>query len=923
MRFPRLLTLIILIGMSFPSLAQRTHTRFDADWKFYLDPNSVGGGNDIAEWMWWPVDGTVDSNAPRLDLNGDQQMQRVAAGADVFHGRRGFAWFQVVVNKQIAPALLNRTVLHFESVDDNATVYLNGVRILHHEGWNDPFDVPLTTWRPGPNTLTVLVENTDGPGGIGSTRFETLEIGHELPKQARPGFADSAWRTVHLPHDYVIEGAFSKNVDAGHGALPTGTAWYRKSFTLPKLAKGKSVWVDFDGAFSDAKVWFNGVFLGEHRSGYTGFRFDLAKYAKFGAKNVLAVHLDARKTEGWWYEGGGIYRHVWLTIADSVHVAPLGGVYVTTKVANVLGKPKAEVTAQVTVDNTAATANRSILKTTLIGPNGKVVASAKTSLNLAGKQTGIALQKLAEPAAKLWSLERTSMYTLRTQVLRDGNIVDSVDTPFGIRTIRFDVNKGFFLNEKPVKLKGTCNHQDFAGVGIGMPDSVLDWRIRKLKSMGSNAYRCSHNEVAPELLDACDRLGMLVMDENRELGDTWSGKANPNTTTNDLSDLRQEVFRDRNHPSVILWSIGNEEWSIQTNPAGTRIGNALVAAVHAIDPTRLVTAALNGGHDSYFSKTLDLEGFNYGPGGYVPYHRAEPNHPMFGSETASTTTTRGIYEVDKVRGYVPAYDTQGSDTAEAAWEPIAREPYNAGGFVWTGFDYKGEPSPYGWPCVNSHFGIIDLAGFPKDIFYYYKAWWGDKPSVHVFPHWNWAGSEGKPIDVWVFGNGDEVELILNGRSLGRKANPAYEHLSWNVPYEPGQLVAMSYKNGKLVATDAVTTTGAPAALRVTTSRTKLVGDNEDTTMLEVSVVDAQGRVVPTADNKVSFTLTGPAWVSGVGNGDPSCHEPDRANTRSAFNGYVLGLIQAKSSTGVVIVTISSPGLKTTSVVLQIAKGKEN
>ena len=902
--------------------AQRVHQRFDANWKFKPEPNSMAAPNEIPEWLWRPVEGRPDTDAPTTELAGNQVWLRAHAGDDVFHGRRGFAWFDVILTKTIPPGKKGRIALHFESVDDNATVYINGKRVLHHEGWNDPFDVPLNSWTDGQNDVRVLVENTDGPGGISAVRFVELDSEVGQPNEAKPTYKDAAWRTVHLPHDYVIEGIFAEQFDAGHGALARGSAWYRKSFDLPRSAIRKSVWVDFDGAFSDAHVWFNGAYLGAHRSGYTGFRFDLQRYAHFGGSNVLAVHLDARKTEGWWYEGGGLYRHVWLTIADPVHVAPAGGVYVTTKVVGVSSRPSADISAQLTIDNTKSVLDRLTVRATVVSPTGRIVATKTTPLRLAGKQTGVIVPILSESSAKLWSLNHPQLYVLRTEVLRGDKVVDATDTPFGIRTIRFDAAKGFFLNEKPIKLKGTCNHQDFAGVGIGLTDSILAWRIRKLQSMGSNAYRCSHNEVAAELLDACDRLGMLVMDENRELGDTFSGKASPTTKTDDLSDLRQEVLRDRNHPSVIMWSIGNEEWSVQTDPAGERIGKVMVAAVHALDPTRPVSAALNGGHGSYLSKTLDLEGFNYGPGEYSRYHNVHPDHPMFASETASTTTTRGIYAIDKVRGYVPAYDANGTDTAQRAWEPIAREPYNAGGFVWTGFDYKGEPTPFGWPCVNSHFGILDLAGFPKDLFYYYKAWWGEAPAVHVFPPWNWAGKEGQPIDVWVFGNGDSVELFLNGKSLGRKPNPPYEHLSWQVSYMPGKLEARTYSHGKLIATDAVSTAGAPAGLKVVTDRLKLIGDNEDTTMIEVAIVDAQGRVVPTAANNVSFSVSGPAWIAGVGNGDPSSHEPDRASSRHAFNGHCLGLIQAKGQAGIVVVQVTSPGLKQATLRLTVAAGKD-
>lgn len=920
----RRLASFLIVFLAAAAFGSRDRIRFDADWRFKLEPHAPTALNEAPEWQWYAVADKPLESATAPPPPPIQAPVRIAhAGEDVFHGRRGYAWFATTL-RHTPTGTKGRVVLHFESVDDNATVYINGHRVLYHEGWNEPFDVPLDSVQDGQAfTVQVLVQNTDGPGGIGAVSFQTVESPENQPREAQSGFFDKTWRTVHLPHDFVIEGAFSPNEDAGHGSLPKGSAWYRKTFALPRTAKGKSVWLDFDGAFSDAHVWLNGVYLGSHRSGYTGFRFDIAKYAKPGGTNVVAVHVDSRKTEGWWYEGGGLYRHVWLTITDPIHITPLGGVYVTSKVSHATSsRPAADVTAWVQVDNTLPKTESCTLKTILVDPDGRSRAVAIRKLRLLGKQTGVTAARFHDSDARLWSLEKPRLYALRTEVIRNGHVVDSVDTPFGIRTIRFDPNRGFLLNDRPVKLKGTCNHQDFAGVGIGMPDSVLAWRIKKLKGMGSNAYRCSHNEVASELLDACDRLGMLVMDENREFGDTYAGKANEGTTANDLSDLRQEIYRDRNHPSVILWSICNEEFGVQSTPAGGRIGKAMVDTVHGIDPTRPVTAALNGGHGSYLSDVLDVEGFNYGPAGYPRYHRAHPNHPMFASETASTTTDRGIYSVDKQRGYVPAYDTGGSDTAEAAWEPIAREPYNAGGFVWTGFDYKGEPTPYGWPCVNSHFGILDMCGFPKDNYYYYKAWWGDAPLVHIEPHWNWAGKEGQPIDVWTFANGDEVELSLNGRSLGRKPNPAYEHQSWHVPYEPGRLVAKTYRGGRLIASDAVETTTAPAALRVTTDRTHLSGDDEDTTMLEVSVVDSKGRVVPTADNLIRFTLTGPAWVSGVGNGDPSCHEPDRASRRHAFNGRALGLIQAKTGQGKVVVTISSAGLKPARIVLEVTPGRD-
>jgi beta-galactosidase len=885
----------------------------DANWRFSLTPESTTPApNVVGSWNWRPLPDKIDTDAATLNaLVGGvpaPEWQTAHSGDDVFHGRIGFALFETTLTPDAGKKLL-----HFESVDDNATVYLNGRRVVHHEGWNDPFDVSLKSIPPGqPIVIDVVDENIDGPGGIGPVSFAQDDTVSASP-QAQPKFDDSSWRIVQVPHDFVIEGKFNQAVDANHAALPRGKAWYRRSIDLPRSARGKDVWVDFEGAFADAHVWWNGHYLGSHRSGYTGFRFDLSRFAHFGGKNELSVHLDAGKTEGWWYEGGGIYRHVWLTIANPVHIAPLGGVYITTNVPNPLAAhPKASITIQTRLEGLSKGPVKVIQK--LFRPDGRLAGTGSSQLEYPYIQSSLTLRDLN---ASLWSLQHPALYSLRTELSIRGRIVDSVETPFGVRTIRFDANRGFFLNGRPVKLQGTCNHQDFAGVGIGMPDSVLEWRVRKLQSIGCNAYRCSHNEVAPELLDYCDRLGMLVMDENREFGDSRSGKANEHTTTNDLSDFTQEILRDRNHPSVIMWSLCNEEFAVQTTPAGGRIATIMGALAHQLDPTRPVTAALNGGHGHSMSAALDLEGFNYGPWEYPSYHAKHPHQPIFASETASTLTTRGEYANDKSRGMVQAYDREGSDTAENAWQPVAEEPYNAGAFVWTGFDYKGEPTPYSWPNISSNFGILDSCGFLKDNAFYYKAWWGTQPIVHIEPHWNWPGKEGQPINVWVFGNGDTVELFLNGESLGKKPMPKYRHIEWSVPYAPGALVARSYVNGKLTATDRVETTGSPAALKVTTLKSTIPANGEECSMLEVSVVDAAGRTVPSASNVIRFSASGPARIVGVGNGDPTSHEPDRASVRHAFHGLCLGIAQASNRPGTVLVSVSSPGLRSASIRLNV------
>ena len=879
--------------------SSRQHILMDADWRFNQD-KSTALFNPTAASAWrWRVGQPGEEaamTAAALDTTGGD-WKDAATGDDVFHGRAGFAWFRATL-----PALTaarGRT-LHFEGVDDNATVYLNGQKLTHHEGWNDPFDVPLdAAWNAaGPNTLTVLVENTAGGGGITAAATLGVTPAGRSSDPSRPDMSDAAWRIVHLPHDYVLESAFTPKGDASHGSLIPTPAWYRKTFTLPASDKGKALWLDFDGAYRDSEVYLNGTLLGEHPCGYTPFRYDISQTAHYGGRNVLAVQVSPQHEEGWWYEGGGIYRHVWLNVADPVHVAPWG-TFVSTKMAEPgpdgMISP-ATVSVKTTVDYPSfytlnGPAPRLISR--VLDPVGRVVGNATEELRYnPGAVTQTQQITVARPA--LWSIETPQRYTLHTEIQQGGRVVDATDTPFGIRTIRFDAEKGFFLNGKPVKIKGTCNHQDFAGVGVAMPDSLLLWRVKKLKEMGSNAYRMSHNPPTAELLDACDKLGMLVMDENRHLGDS----------PDNLAEVASMVQRDRNHPSVIMWSMCNEENGQQGKETGAAIFKAMRQTVLQNDPTRMVSSAMNGGwFDPGFRNVEDLMGVNYYPEVYDKFHAQYPNIPLFGSETASTLTTRGEYENNKERVFVSSYNL-----TEGAWKPIADRPFVAGGFAWTGFDYKGEPAPYQWPDINSHFGILDMCGFPKDNYFYYQAAWKPAPLVHIFPHWNWPGKEGQPIRVVAFSNCEAVELFLNGVSLGRKPMPRNEHLDWTVPYAPGTLAARGYNGEAVAATDTVKTTGAPAALRLTTDRTILTADGEDLTPIEVDVVDAQGRIVPTADNLVTFSVKGAGTIAGVGNGDPGDHDPDKGTRRKAFNGKCLVIVGATEKAGGIGLTATAPGL---------------
>jgi beta-galactosidase len=871
-------------------------------------------GASLTQWLWLRDD-SATNDAPTMtatNLN-TASWQAAAIGQDVFSNQVGSAWFRASLD---ALAMSGRPLmLHFLGVADNATVYLNGTLVGGHSGAGQAFDIgPLDPfWVPGgPNILAIAVQNTGGAGGL--LKPVLLASGDDIQDISPAGstFDASSWRTVHLPHDYIVEGTFTPTADTGHGSLPLENAWYRKTFYLPPSAQGESVWLDFDGVYHNSTVWLNGQYLGFWHSGYAPFRYDVSQMALAGQTNTLAVHVDPSGFEGWWYEGGGIYRHVWLTVANPLHIAPCG-TFVASDVQgpDTNGNASATLTITTTLTNAAAAAQSCLLISQVSAPDGTSPGGVTNSVFLpAGTETNV-VQVLAVPHALLWSLEVPQLYVLHSSVQAGGQTIDNDDTTFGIRSLRYDVNAGFFLNGKSVKLQGTCNHQDFAGVGIGMPDDLLYWRIKKLKEMGANAYRCSHNPPTAALLDACDHLGMVVMDETRHLGDATGQKSDASTPYSDLSELNAMVLRDRNHPSIIMWSMCNEEFGVQSTQHGADIFYAMKERVKQFDTTRPITCAMNGGWGTGITLVEDLQGCNYNPGGYDGFHAAFPSLPMFGSEISSPNEDRGIYANDSSGGYLSSYTTGGED----AWQPIGERPFVEGGFVWTGFDYKGEPSPYGWPCINSHFGIMDMCGLPKDSYYYYRAWWGGSPSIYLFPHWNWS-TPGQVITVWCFANTDTAELFLNGVSQGVQTVPAFGYASWSVPYAPGILSVKGYKNGLLTAYYQVTTTGAPASLRLTTDRTTLTADGEDLTVVYASVLDSQGFVVPVASNLVSFAVSGAGYVAGVGNGDPSDHEPDRATQRHAFNGWCMALVSATNFAGPISLTASAPGLTPATLNLQ-------
>jgi beta-galactosidase len=765
-----------------------------------------------------------------------------------------------------------------------------------------------------------------------------------------PRFDDSAWQKIDLPHDWAVDLPFVNNpLLIDHGAKPLGReypetsiGWYRREFVLPGSDAGRRICVEFDGIFRNATVFFNGHYITENMSGYAPLSVDLTDFANFADKaavdraaadqaritaagsdaaavariragmqkpgsNVLVVRVDATLDEGWFYEGAGIYRHAWLTKTAPVHLARWGN-YVRTESSAPNHPATILLSSEVANESDAAVTAR--IHAAFVDAAGKTVANAvsEAASIAAGEGHTFALRATVGAAA-LWSCEEPNLYRAVTTLEVAGKPIDRDATTFGIRTVKFEVDKGCFLNGKPVKIKGTCNHQDHAGVGAAIPDRIQAYRLERLKWMGSNGCRTSHNPPTPEFLDACDRMGMLVMDETRMMSSNPEG----------LSELERLIKRDRNHPSVVIWSLANEEPE-QGNTRGARIVATMKRLQRKLDPSRVVTTAMNGGWGGVgVSTVVDVQGCNYSDGLIDAYHAAHPKQPMIGTETASTLATRGIYANDKVRGYMSAYDTEKpawGNTAEEWWTFYDAREWLAGGFAWTGFDYRGETTPYKWPCISSHFGILDTCGFAKDTAFYYKTWWGAEPVLHLLPHWNWEGKEGQEIEVWAYCNLDSVELFLNGASLGSQPVVKNGHLVWKVKYAPGAIEARASKGGSVVLTQWRETTGPAAKIVATADRGKIAADGQDVAVVNVTLVDAQGRTVPTAGNFVTFAVSGPGAVIGVGNGDPSCHEPDHASQRSAFNGLCMAIVQSRrGEPGTVTVRVASDGLETAVVAI--------
>ncbi len=768
-------------------------------------------------------------------------------------------------------------------------------------------------------------------------RFHLGEVGNGQDASLN----DSQWRQLNLPHDWSIEGEFSEKHPAGTGggALPGGVGWYRKSFTVPAAAKGKSVFVEFDGVYRNSEVWINGHYLGKRPYGYISFAYELTPHLVYGAKrNVIAVKVDnSQQPNSRWYSGSGIYRNVWLTTLDPVHIQQWG-TYVTTPEVNTQW---ATIVVKTKVKNGSGNDSPVNLTTIIRDANGKEVVRSAAKGVTAKDSLAEVSQTLKVSSPILWSDERPYLYTVVSQLEQGGRIVDHYQTPLGIRTFRFDVDKGFSLNGKPVKIRGVCNHHDLGSLGAAVNTRAIERQLEMLKAMGVNGLRTSHNPPAPELLELTDRMGFIVMDEAFDVWKKEKTKFDYHLDWDEWHkrDLEDMVLRDRNHPSIFIWSIGNEvmeQWN--ENPDGGKISRELVAIVRSLDKTRPITSATNGvtrQNTVITQGDLDLVGPNYHHHLIPELQEMFPGRPIIGAETTSALGTRGTYNMpsDQIRRWprkwdevlkegnpdftCSAYDNSSApwgSTHEETWKLVKKHDFFSGMFIWTGWDYLGEPTPYPWPAVSSYFGIIDLAGFPKDAYYMYQSEWTDQPVLHLFPHWNWK--QGEKIDVVAYFNADEVELFLNGRSQGTKRKEGDQvQVFWRLPFEPGVLKAVSRKNGKVVLTREVRTAEEPARIVLIPDRKTIRADGVDLSFVTVKIVDRNGTLVPLADNLIKFELTGDATIAGVDNGYQASHESFKAKQRKAFHGMALAIIQSKQKPGRVVLKASSDNLPSASVVL--------
>ncbi len=798
--------------------------------------------------------------------------------------------------------------------------------------------------------------------GCGTEYFNYLTKAASIHNEGpyAPAFNDSAWAEVRIPHDWAASLPYSPEASHSHGYKTVGykfpatsVGWYRKRIYIPASALGRHIELRFDGIFRSAQVWVNGIFAGTEPSGYAAQVYDITDYICYGGDNIVCVRADATLEEGWFYEGAGIYRDAWLTCCAPVHV-PYSGAFVYSELSDDFST--ALLTVETEIENSSLEGVSCEVRTTLLDAEGNIVAKANDSGAFIEAKATAHLKniKMNIDRPHLWDIADPYLYTVRTEILAGGETVDTYLTRTGIRRAEFTADKGFFLNGRNIKLKGVNMHQDHAGVGSAMPEALMRWRIKQIKAFGANAYRAAHNPMTPAQLDICDEEGILVIDENRLMG------------TNDYHRRLLENFirRDRNHPSVILWSTGNEEWGLENSPTGERIASSMREIVRRLDPTRHSTAANAGGTE--LIKGADVVGYNYIiQNDVLNRHDAHPEWKIVGTEETTGCGTRGIYfnevggyEVMRLLGYedetdtlkpkdlktlkpynlhmaslnrIPAdslgkvncdpsaaHNTPDSYTQgiERGWQFYRDTPWAAGCFFWTGFDYRGEPNPLKYPAHDSQFGILDYCGFPKDEAYYLKAAWTDKPVLHILPHWNLRGHEGDTIDIRVYSNCEEVSLNVNGKNLGRQTMPKDGHLTWKAVYRPGKAVATGYIGGKKVLTETIETAGEAAQINAEADRTTLLADGRDMAIVNISLADKKGRFAPDACPDLTFTLTGEARIIGAGNGDPACSVIDRPEDIDckefrfpAFNGHAQVLVQTGKAAGDIRLTCSGEGLR--------------
>jgi len=768
----------------------------------------------------------------------------------------------------------------------------------------------------------------------------------DVPGAQDPAFADASWRALDLPHDWSIEGPFSEQNPAGvaGGALPGGVGWYRKSFVVPRSDSGKLLFVEFDGVYRNSEVWINGSYLGKRPYGYSSFRYALTPHLRLGARNVIAVRVDnSQQPNSRWYSGSGIYRHVRLVTSDPMHVAQWG-TYITTPVVS---GDSSNVTIRTSLRNERQGEQPIVLSTVVYDSAGREVAAVSTMGRIPGDSVAELAQDLTISRPVLWSVERPYLYRAVSRVRCGDRLCDTYTTPFGVRSFVFRADSGFFLNGYHVKIRGVCLHHDLGALGAAVNTRAIERQLQIMRAMGVNAIRTSHNPPAPELLDLTDRMGFIVMDE---AFDMWKKEKTPYDYHLDwdawhVRDLSDMVLRDRNHASVVIWSIGNEvmeQWT-DSDKTAAPIARELAGIVHALDPTRPVTQAANNGSPAnpvFHAGALDLLGHNYHHDVWKDFPTQYPGEKFIITEAMSALNSRGVYEQpsDSVASYETPYvknhgpqpnkdyRLSSYDNRKAFWGSrheeslniFERYPFLSGIFIWQGIDYLGEPTPYEWPARSSYFGVVDLAGFPKDPFYLYQSVWApaDRPMLHLFPHWNWAA--GDTVDVWAYTNAEQVELYLNGAFLGvRRKEGKVGHLMWRVAYRPGTLRAVARTAGLVTTSAVVRTTGKRTRIALTPDRARIRADGEDLSFVTVTVRDRQGRAVPTAEPLIRFRVSGGARIVAVDNGDEISHTSFQANQVRLFNGKALVIIRAGTRPGTVTLTAEGEGLTPSAVPIQL------